>query len=251
MKKVINPCKCEVLTTYSHKKTLRNAFVEIEYQDGNLSIHGVVAPLGNGNCLGSAGQCVDEIRKGVPTEKWTPEMLEKLCNIWDEWHLNDMRPYCKHMKDFGWNKQANEKVKVETWTLTKEAAEAKDKAEKRALECLRAGTPFYPTKDEIAYANMTHSVKVYDDDLDAMYKYGKAYRDAYELKEKDCLGRSMTKYQIRGWIPYKNHPLGLLGRPCPVCGYTYGSEWQKEEVPQDVINWLESLPDTDVKPAWI
>ena len=36
---------------------------------------------------------VDEIRNGSPTDEWTTEMLNKLCDIWDRWHLNDMRPY--------------------------------------------------------------------------------------------------------------------------------------------------------------
>jgi len=26
--------------------------------------------------------------------------LEKLLKIWDEWHLNDLRPYCIHQKEF-------------------------------------------------------------------------------------------------------------------------------------------------------
>lgn len=34
-------------------------------------------------------------------------------------------------------------------------------------------------------------------------------------------------------------------------GYRYGSKWLKEEVPQDVIDFLFSLPDADQKPAWI
>ena len=44
---------------------------------------------------------------------------------------------------------------------------------------------------------------------------------------------------------------GFLGRPCPVCGYKYGSAWQTEEVPKDVIEWLFDLPDTKIKPAWV
>jgi len=36
-----------------------------------------------------------------------------------------------------------------------------------------------------------------------------------------------------------------------VCGYKYGSEWKKEAVPADVLEFLRALPDTDVKPAWV
>ena len=51
--KVVEPCTCEV--------NGRNypAYAKIEFIDGNLSICGVIGPTSNGNCIGSAGQCVD------------------------------------------------------------------------------------------------------------------------------------------------------------------------------------------------
>ena len=64
MKKVINPCKCEVYTR-SGRTQMANAYVEIEYKDGKLSLHGVIGPMSNGDCRGSAGQCDEEISKGV------------------------------------------------------------------------------------------------------------------------------------------------------------------------------------------
>lgn len=41
------------------------------------------------------------------------------------------------------------------------------------------------------------------------------------------------------------------GHLCPVCGYSIGSAWLKMEVPQDVIDFLFSLPDTEIIPAWV
>lgn len=46
-------------------------------------------------------------------------------------------------------------------------------------------------------------------------------------------------------------PIGHLTEECPVCGYKYGTKWLRKEVPQDVIEFLFSLPNTDVQPAWI
>jgi hypothetical protein len=60
-----------------------------------------------------------------------------------------------------------------------------------------------------------------------------------------------TEQKAAGWVDYREHPDGLLSRPCPVCGYKYGSAWLYEEIPADVIAWLQALPDTDRKPAWI
>ena len=146
MKKIINPCKCDV--GYKNHYTY-DAFVEIVYKNDILSLHGVIGPMRGGNCRGSAGQCQDEIRKGVPKAPWTKEMVDKLCDIWGRWHLNDMRAGCEHQRALGWE--------------------------------------------------------------------GESY----------------------------------IGKPCPVCGYKYGTAWLKEEVPSGVIKWLESLPESEIEPAWI
>ena len=47
-----------------------------------------------------------------------------------------------------------------------------------------------------------------------------------------------------GWLKPEEHPEGLLCRPCPVCGYRYGTSWVREQVPQDVIDWLFFLPES-------
>lgn len=53
-----------------------------------------------------------------------------------------------------------------------------------------------------------------------------------------------------GWLYPSEHPDGVLMKPCPVCGYKYGLSWLKEDVPDGIIKFLESLPDTDKQPAW-
>lgn len=37
----------------------------------------------------------------------------------------------------------------------------------------------------------------------------------------------------------------------PDNGYSYGSKWLYEPVPEDVLAYLKNLPDTTVTPAWI
>lgn len=187
MRKIINPCKCDV--GYKHEK-LVNAFCKIEYINEKLSICGVVGPIKSGDCMGSAGQCVDEIRSGKPTEDWTNEMLQKFCNIWDEWHLNDMHPYCKHMKELGWVEQLKEKVKVTKWDMTQETWGKIKAAEKRAIECLKSGKTFVPTPEETMCANVGYGVTTYNDELPE-------HPEFYEFREKDCLGRSNVEYKTR------------------------------------------------------
>lgn len=44
-----------------------------------------------------------------------------------------------------------------------------------------------------------------------------------------------------GWEKegYEKHP----SEPCPVCGYKFGTSWNRVEVPKDVLEWLYNLPE--------
>lgn len=136
-KKIVNPCMCDVVTVHPAR-----AFAEIVYDEGKgaLSIHGVIGPMSNGNCRGGAGQCIDKIRAGEPLTNWDREMLDRFCDIWAEWHLNDMRPYCSHQKELGWDQLANEEVIFYRYQLTADALGKKNEAEKAALTALEKGS---------------------------------------------------------------------------------------------------------------
>lgn len=243
MKKVINPCKSTGYTLRG-KEALYDSFVKIEYDNGRLSMVGVVGPRSNGDCAGSAGQCVDSIRKGVPTSAWTTEMLEKLCNIWDEWHLNDMRAYCQHQKELGWREQAREEITLYHYCLTDEAYKAKGNAEKEALNSLKEGRTFVPTKEQSFFANLPYGLDVYEELSGELAQY---YRPKKPLYAGD---RGFTETELRGWVRYDKTDKGLLCKPCPVCGYKYGTSWLKEDVPQEIIDWLFALPTTKSDPLW-
>lgn len=49
----------------------------------------------------------------------------------------------------------------------------------------------------------------------------------------------------------QGNELGLLGKPCPVCGYKYGHSWVKEDIPEEVLQWLYDLPRNKTSYAWI
>jgi len=63
--------------------------------------------------------------------------------------------------------------------------------------------------------------------------------------------QSTPSWNLLGWITQKENPSGLLLRPCPVCGYRYGSKWLRRDIPADVLTYLEALPESARKPAWI
>lgn len=52
-------------------------------------------------------------------------------------------------------------------------------------------------------------------------------------------------WNLWGWIRPEEHPRGLLGRPCPTCGYRYGTEWKREPLPREVLDWFEALPSSN------
>jgi hypothetical protein len=72
-------------------------FVHAQLENGKLSITGVEGPMGGGNAIGGCGQIVMSLREpeGLkdfePAPGWTLASVERLLELWDRWHLNDMR----------------------------------------------------------------------------------------------------------------------------------------------------------------
>ncbi len=238
-KKVVSPCKVKSWTR-SGNEVMVQAYCKIELrQDGEkqeLSISGVVGPMPNGYCKGSCGQCVDEIRAGEPFGSWTPEMLEKFCTIWDNWHLNGMRPYCQHQKELGWDKIASKKAKIYHYTKKREIRE---NAEKRLLD----GETVSLDNDEMFIGNLETSLDTWE----------QTDSEFYMPKKPLFAGdKGFEEEKLLGWLRPEEHPDGILCKPCPVCGYKYGTAWKTEPLPQEVIDWLFALPAVEgQQPAWV
>jgi len=157
MKKVIHPCDVPM---WKGKKY--PMFCEITFENGRLSIHGVIGPTRGGNAMGSSGQIDSEFYHPTirPDGYYKASMLRfapgwnhiqffKFLRYWHKWHLNDLHAECEHQEALGWT--------------------------------------------------------------------------------------------------YKTHPSAV----CPECGYQLGHGWTRREVPSWVIQFLESLPDTDRVPNWV
>ncbi len=239
MKRIINPCMCDV---YNGKA---RGFVKIEYGGGRLSLSGVIGPIRNGDAKGSCGQCTDEIRKGEPTGSWSREMLDRLCRIWDEWHLNDMRPYCNHQKSLGWDKLAVKKVPIYHYTLKSEVFSERREIESDAMRRLKDGEYVHFKPEELTLVTLPLSLDLPEALAD--------YRKEWYKPDTGYSGSPKQPIEMKalGWLHEKDHPEGILGKACPVCGYKYGTKWIKEDVPEDIVDWLFSLPETEVTPAWI
>jgi len=72
-------------------------------------------------------------------------------------------------------------------------------------------------------------------------------KDRYGLH---FVGQRTASWNMLGWVRRDEHPLGLLGEPCPTCGYKYGTAWLSEDVPAEVIEFLMSLPSASAPKGW-
>jgi len=172
-----------------------NVFIHVEFSnDGRLSITGVVGPMKNGNARGGAGQIIMEFKeyddRGYssiydiqPALYWDHEMIKDLFDVWDTWHLNDMRSACEHQRALGWE-----------------------------YEICRG-----------------------------------VYEDKFRKWPKDLIDEYDTGAEGEEYVRWNEHK----GWSCPECGYSIGSAWLFEAVPDYVLQWLFSLPDADIQPAWV
>lgn len=234
--KIIHPCTVDTGSKY-RKAAFCKITINEEDEGPVLSITGVVGPTPYGNAY-SCGQCVDDIREGTPTKMWSREMLDKLCDIWDRWHLNDMRAGCKHQVGEAWD--ANRQVKVYEYKMDEALRKEQDRLKQNVEEKLLAGAMVQLSELQLQLYNKPYFIKYYNSAPPAGYeKYREETKSVSSLYPMD----SDTKCGDK-------HPLGILCKPCPVCGYKWGSSWLYEPLPEDVVEWLKNLPDTDKTPAW-
>jgi hypothetical protein len=236
MYKVVNPGKVLI------GKQLARVFCKIKIEDGKLTISGVEGPLHNGDARGGCGQINPlELDLSKLTNGWTVEKMAKFNTIWKHWHLNDNRAWCEHQRDL--------------WKLDEDHPQIE-------LTELKWSDKFYETMKRAEGGSLN---------LEEYQKYCEIYPIIDRLvtgidrpKHLDCWGIEGEQMISAGWIELgkkelKNrgcvkdteHPEGILCKPCPVCGYKYGTEWRKEELPADVVEFLEDLPETTVTPAWV
>ena len=242
----------------SFKKTLRpfttdidgrivSVFVFVEFDGRKLSITGVEGPKSNGDAHGACGQI--DMHEWTPhtfAEGWNADMAVKLRKAWSDWHMNDCRAYSPEMKAAGWIEKAEQKFAGHEFTLTMDSIEAKKAAEKAALTCLRAGEPFIPTPEQVQAAMRPYSLIIWQPEVMAAPAAPEGYHPARHAYGHSQGTLKRPDVKAAGWLRPEEHPEGLLGRKLrPGDSHGYGGKWWHEDVPQDVLQWLQSLPDAD------
>ncbi len=209
-------------------------FVRIDWDGERLSLVGVEGPKQNGDARGSSGQCVD-FDASTPNPPWTPERIERLRELWEQWHLNDMRAGCEHQRAAGWG---SETVEIVTYKLTSEAYQLRKKAEEKASAAAVRG--------EVADLDDTEKALLSPDDR---------FRGRFEPPDADsplsgCFEVRKRESKCTGWVRPDEHPRGVLRKPCPECGYKYGTARRTEPVPDAVLEELAALPESERGCPW-
>ena len=153
MKKIINPCTVKTL-----KSEEVDAFCEISFENNKLRIHGVVGPILGGGCWGECGQCINDIRNGTPVDGWDVKMINRFCDTWKRWHLNDMRPECEHQRADGWRELAEKNITFYEFVLKHEFFEKRDKLKEEIIEMAKNGESISLSDDQKALLNLEDSV---------------------------------------------------------------------------------------------
>jgi hypothetical protein len=173
------------------------------------------------------GQCLDELAKHIHA----PE-FKKILRFWRLYHLNGMHPECEHQHALGWAEKAGQKVKIYCFSMTTEAITEQNKAKQAAAEALKAGATFTPTDEQHFFAALEYEIKTplehLPDNIKDYYKPGSCIDPPCEEK-------------LLGWLSPEEHPDGLLGRACPVCGYKYGHDWKYFPIPETDLNEIKEL----------
>lgn len=198
-----------------HKGRDITARVEVEYSrkgetEKRLSICGtLIAPD-----IRCGGQCLDHIAQYIDDEQF-----KIIYRLWKLYHLNDMHAECEHQAADGWLEKAKTKVNIYTFNMTTEAIVAQHKLEREILDDAKVGKAYYTKAEQQTLLGLEYTIKSHEENLP------NGIAQFYKLTN--------VERKALGWLSQKDHPDGLLGRPCPTCGYEYGTKWLYRPIPAE------------------
>lgn len=198
-----------------------------------LSVSGNIGNQTGGQINGELKRLIDEnaidYRPG-----WNTERLTALLRIWERWHLNDMKSGCIHQSTAEAQKEITlVKVNVHPFKIRD------DEARRRLEKLLKDHQEKKPSPMGELFP-LDYLIL----DCFKAAKNGEVYQPKTEGEESyfnNGVIEITTEKKTAGWIYPKEHPAGMLTRPCPQCGYKYGSAWLFDALPPEVTNFINSL----------
>jgi len=266
------PTKIATMDTGTARRA--DVFVEIEYDAvGRLSIGGYALRPGARD-WDEGGQMQDTIAELDASELLiTPTDRRRLVEIWNRWHLNDMRAECEHQRALGWPELAGEEITIYHWRLRREL-------EKQLRDAQAAATTGAPAVAALARQVLSQgwpdrvegpeprlvmelagaAAGLWPEEMRTLTELprrmttpddrspGMQYEPNGPTYEGDTYNVAVA-HRRRGHTRQDEHPDGLLGAPCTECGYRYGTAWLREDVPEDVLEWLRAFPSPPAEKA--
>lgn len=216
---------------YYGRGSRRNAVtVDIAYteKDGKkvFTASGMIWNSTRSDCI-HGGQCLDTIAQYIknPTFK-------QIFRLWNLYHLNDMHPECEHQAAAGWREKAAEKVTLYKFTMTTEAITEQNRTKSAVLRAAQDGETLRLSKEKRLILGLDYSITHHSETLpETIAPY-------YKLKS--------TETKALGWLRENEHPDGILCKPCPVCGYAYGSKWVYFPIPEEDEKIIYKLFETEI-----
>lgn len=198
-------------------KAVNRVTVDMEYKEENGKKRFSVSASVWNSCRSdiiAGGQCLDTIAPYINDPVYT-----EILRLWELYHLNDMHPECEHQAAAGWRNEAVKKVNLYKFTMTTEAISEQHKIKNAVIQAAKDGESLRLSKEKRLVLSLDYSITTHSDTLpETLAPY-------YKLKE--------TETKALGWLRETEHPNGILSKPCPVCGYKYGSSWVYFPIPEN------------------
>lgn len=222
----------------------------------------------SGTYDGGWGQIRDSLAKLSPgrlAPGWTPAMVDELRAIWKSWHLNGMRASCPHQTGPDWTPTP---VTIEKFSIDWDARRRLQRQHEQY--CTGQGVPAvhdrasyqkavsWSPAAEILLMLLELNIRPFDWTAhDRAYVTRRCNRlapnlqPAIEHPDLDDPGRAVIlvrrETKQTNWLLETEHPDGYLSKPCPECGYAYGSTWLSEPLPDAVYAFVDGLPTGDTR----
>jgi hypothetical protein len=245
-------------------------FVEVELREAQGGTE-----LGMSGHVGaqSFGQIQGSIRDGMARGDFTPYLPEEtiagMLAIWERWHLNGMQAGCAHQRDMGWTLNRDNAGFFRALGPARNPADFAEVALPHTPltdsdpivgfgRTLRTARPGHIWTSAATNASGHPEYRM----RRAQVAGGRAAQPVYKLVPD--YGNEAGTWDLGEHGPILTHTKGegrysydrtasyaeggLLGRPCPACGYGFGTAWKHEALPAEVIATVKGWADLRPQP---
>lgn len=188
--------------------------------DGRFTASGTVYATPSHRTMIHGGQCLDDIKSDDP-------LFVEIRRLWRLYHLNDMHPECHHQHELGWTELACKPVVFYRHTLTTDTISQQNALKRASMTRLCNGESVCLSENEKTLLGLKYEVKTTSETPPSEYY---RYRD--------------NETKTLGWVHPEEHPDGILTKPCPVCGYKYGTSWIKFDIPDNDLVKIRKIIET-------